>query len=190
MVEWHQRFNAHELGQTPGDGEGQGSLACCSPRGHKESDLTHRLNKNNSVPMNRQLAAQHPRAAAIPCSCLWSKGMGGALLPGHGEAAVGGNSGAFPAGLHAGGHLSSLGFPARAWREASGSWSCSEPRTLGEIPQTGRAVASRPVPSATDTPSPSGSAFPLPFGFLLLITLQIPLSSSQDTPKGLLLFSH
>ena len=79
MVEWHHQFNVHELGQTPGDGEGQGSLACCSPRGHKESDLTHRLNKNNSVLMNRQLTAQHPRAAAIPCSCLWSKGMGGAV---------------------------------------------------------------------------------------------------------------
>ena len=46
MVGWHHRFNGHELGQTPGDGEGQGSLACCSPRGHKESDTTERLNSN------------------------------------------------------------------------------------------------------------------------------------------------
>ena len=38
------RFSGHELGQTPGDGEGQGSLACCSPRGHKESDTTWWLN--------------------------------------------------------------------------------------------------------------------------------------------------
>ena len=29
-------LNEHELGQTPEDGEGQGSLLCCSPRGHKE----------------------------------------------------------------------------------------------------------------------------------------------------------
>ena len=33
-------FNQHEFEQTPGDGEGQGSLACCSSRGGKESDTT------------------------------------------------------------------------------------------------------------------------------------------------------
>ena len=32
--------------QPPGDGEGQGSLACCSPRGHKELETTKRLNSN------------------------------------------------------------------------------------------------------------------------------------------------
>ena len=32
-----------------GDGEGQGSLACCSPRGHKELDTTGRLNKDNNL---------------------------------------------------------------------------------------------------------------------------------------------
>ena len=36
MVGWHHRLNEHEFGQTPGDGEGQGSLVCCSPWGHKE----------------------------------------------------------------------------------------------------------------------------------------------------------
>ena len=36
----HQQCNEHELGQTPGDGEGQGSLACCRSRGLKESDMT------------------------------------------------------------------------------------------------------------------------------------------------------
>ena len=39
--------NEHELGQTPGDGEGQGGLACCRPWGCKESDTTGRLNNNN-----------------------------------------------------------------------------------------------------------------------------------------------
>ena len=34
------------LGQTPGEGEGQGGLACCGPWGHKESDTTERLNNN------------------------------------------------------------------------------------------------------------------------------------------------
>ena len=36
----HHRLNGHESEQTPGDGEGQGSLACCSPWGCKESDTT------------------------------------------------------------------------------------------------------------------------------------------------------
>ena len=48
MVGWHHRFNERELGQTLGDGEGQGSLACCSPWSHKESDKTWRLNNNNN----------------------------------------------------------------------------------------------------------------------------------------------
>jgi len=39
-------FNGHEFEQTPGDREGQGSLACCSLRGHKESDTAERLNNN------------------------------------------------------------------------------------------------------------------------------------------------
>ena len=33
MVGWYHRFNGHELGQTLGDGEGQGGLECCSPWG-------------------------------------------------------------------------------------------------------------------------------------------------------------
>ena len=40
MVGWHRGLNGNEFGQTPGDGEGQGGLACSSPWGHKESDLT------------------------------------------------------------------------------------------------------------------------------------------------------
>ena len=39
--------NGHGLGQTLGDGEGLGSLVCCSPWGCKESDMTGRLNNNN-----------------------------------------------------------------------------------------------------------------------------------------------
>ena len=46
-VGWHHRLNGHELEQTPGDGEGQGSLVCCSPWGCKESDTTEQLNNNN-----------------------------------------------------------------------------------------------------------------------------------------------
>ena len=40
MVGWHQRLNRHEFEQAPGNGEGRGSLVCCSPWGHKESDAT------------------------------------------------------------------------------------------------------------------------------------------------------
>ena len=47
MVGWHHRFNGHEFEQALRDGEGQGSLACCSPWGHKELDTTERLNNNN-----------------------------------------------------------------------------------------------------------------------------------------------
>ena len=46
MVGWHHRFNVHELGQIPGDGEGQGGLVCCSPWHCKESDMTWWLNNN------------------------------------------------------------------------------------------------------------------------------------------------
>ena len=45
MVRWHHRLKGHEFEQTPGDGEGQGSLACCIPWGHKELDMMKRLNK-------------------------------------------------------------------------------------------------------------------------------------------------
>ena len=41
MVGWHRQFNGHEFEQTPEDGEGQGSLVCCSPRGHKETRLSN-----------------------------------------------------------------------------------------------------------------------------------------------------
>ena len=53
MAGWHVRLNGHELGQTPGDGEGQGSLACCSPRGRKELVMT--------------LTEQHKRTEASSC---------------------------------------------------------------------------------------------------------------------------
>ena len=39
MVGWYHWLKGHEFEETPGDGEGQGSLACCSPWGYKESDM-------------------------------------------------------------------------------------------------------------------------------------------------------
>ena len=43
-MRWHHRLNGHEFEQTLGDGEGQGSLVCCSPWGSKELDATEQLN--------------------------------------------------------------------------------------------------------------------------------------------------
>ena len=40
MVGWHHQLNAHEFEQALGDAKGQGDLACNSPLGHKESDMT------------------------------------------------------------------------------------------------------------------------------------------------------
>ena len=40
VVGWHHRLNGLEFEHAPGDGEGQGSLACCSPWGGKELDTT------------------------------------------------------------------------------------------------------------------------------------------------------
>ena len=48
MAGWPHRLHGHGFEQTPGDGEGQGSLVCCSPWGHKESDTTEWLNNNNN----------------------------------------------------------------------------------------------------------------------------------------------
>ena len=44
MVGWHHWLNGHEFGWTPGIGDGQGGLACCSSWGHKELDTTEWLN--------------------------------------------------------------------------------------------------------------------------------------------------
>ena len=49
MVGWHHQLNGHEFEQALGDSEGQGSLACCSPWGCKELDMTEQLNKNNNI---------------------------------------------------------------------------------------------------------------------------------------------
>ena len=44
MVGWHHQLDGHEFEQAPGAGDGQGSLACCSPWGRKELDMTEQLN--------------------------------------------------------------------------------------------------------------------------------------------------
>ena len=49
MVGWYCRFSGQEFEQTPGDSEGEGSLVCCNPWGHKELDMTEWLNNNNNL---------------------------------------------------------------------------------------------------------------------------------------------
>ena len=44
MVGWLHRLDGHEFEHAPGVGDGQGSLACCNPWGHKESETTEQLN--------------------------------------------------------------------------------------------------------------------------------------------------
>ena len=48
VVGWHHWLDGHEFEQVLGVGDGQGSLACCNPWGHKESDMTERLNWTES----------------------------------------------------------------------------------------------------------------------------------------------
>ena len=50
MVGWHRRLDGHEFEQALGVGDGQGTLVCCSPWGHKESDTTERLNWTELIP--------------------------------------------------------------------------------------------------------------------------------------------
>ena len=49
MVGWHHGLDGHEFEQTHRDGEGQGSLACYSPWGHNELDMSQQLNSNSAI---------------------------------------------------------------------------------------------------------------------------------------------
>ena len=81
MVGWHHKLERHEFEQTSGDGEGQGSLACCSPWGHKESDMTEQIVSSNmgitNSPIPRALLTMaltlHPLRGGL-CVPLPSRG--------------------------------------------------------------------------------------------------------------------
>ena len=72
MAGWHHRCNGHELGKTLGDGEGQGGLACCSPWGCKESDMTGHLNYSNNESLEKGMTT-HPNILVwrIPWTGAW-----------------------------------------------------------------------------------------------------------------------
>ena len=59
VVGWHHQFNGNEVGQTPGGGEGQGGLACCSLWGRKESDMTEQLNNKLIFNITQKLYSLH-----------------------------------------------------------------------------------------------------------------------------------
>ena len=49
LTEDVHQLDGHESEQAPGEGDGQGSLVCCSPWGHKESDTTERLKRTENL---------------------------------------------------------------------------------------------------------------------------------------------
>ena len=59
LIGWHHLLNGREFEQTPGDGEGQASLAFCSPWGCKESDRTEWLNNNSKAQDRKCLHTNH-----------------------------------------------------------------------------------------------------------------------------------
>ena len=58
MVGWHHWLSGHEFEQAPGVGDGQGGLACCSPWGRKESDMTEQLNWTEMTFLKNKLTPQ------------------------------------------------------------------------------------------------------------------------------------
>ena len=57
MVEWHDQLNGHELGQTLGDDEGQGSLVCCSPWGSQR--IRHDLATSLSLSLGKKIQEEN-----------------------------------------------------------------------------------------------------------------------------------
>ena len=84
MVGWHHWLNGHEFEQALGVGDGQGSLACWNPWGHKESDTTERLKWGWQQWRNAQSSASlgHTGEFLLALTTV-SKGPRAALSPGH-----------------------------------------------------------------------------------------------------------
>ena len=65
MAGRYHRLNAREFEQAPGDGEGHGSLVCCSPCGGKKLDMTERLNNNNNNSSGIERKVKHANKQRI-----------------------------------------------------------------------------------------------------------------------------
>ena len=59
MAGWHHWLDGHEFEWTPRVGDGQGGLACCSSWGHKELEMTERLNWTELLPTSPQITLHH-----------------------------------------------------------------------------------------------------------------------------------
>ena len=85
MVGWHHRFNGHELGKTPGDGEGQRGLESCGPWGHRvRHDLaTQQQQQQQQAKGPSQLAAPacNSQAQSTACTPEPAWGWGVSLTP-------------------------------------------------------------------------------------------------------------
>ena len=68
MVGRHHRLNGHDFEQTLGDNEGQGSLACCRPRGRKELVTTQRMNNKST-----NMLSSNPSISE--CNRIWRLGL-------------------------------------------------------------------------------------------------------------------
>ena len=79
MIGWHHWLNGHKSEQTLEDGEEQGSLACCSLLGHKDSDMTDRLNNSNNIYW------AHPQAVTCckDLTCIYSWNLHSSPVKGH-----------------------------------------------------------------------------------------------------------
>ena len=73
MVGWHHGLNGHEFEQAPGDSEGQWSLVCCSPWGHKELGMTKKQQQHPRFPANKSRRKWHSKSHNLPwrpcCYC-------------------------------------------------------------------------------------------------------------------------
>ena len=70
----HPRLNGHEFEQALGDGEGQGSLACCNSRGHEESDMTEQLTTTGVLSQSHSPATQGREGLTLHMS-IWSMSL-------------------------------------------------------------------------------------------------------------------
>ena len=69
MIGWHHLLNGPEFEQAPEDGERQGSLACCSPWGHKESDMTECWDNNKTVNSHTKCSSEE-KGCMMTGSCI------------------------------------------------------------------------------------------------------------------------
>ena len=74
MVGWHHQLSGYEFEQASGLGDGQGSLACYSPCGHQELDMTERLDGTEVTPLysSFQICFRYSSSDILVCLCVLS----------------------------------------------------------------------------------------------------------------------